>query len=796
MPGTEDTAGDRIHSVFSGYAGDVVQARDIIGGIHFHGPAQKQALTPAQLPADVRDFINRLHDLGRLDELLSERDLHPGSVSICVITGTAGVGKTSLAVRWAHRARHQFPNGQLYANLRGYDPGEPVPADRTLERFLIALGIPGTGIPEELEDRAALFRSLLADKRMLIVLDNAATVPQVRPLLPGSSGCLVLITSRSRLSGLLTRDGAHRITLEVFDEREAIELIHATVAGYRSGDEEREIAELAKLCARLPLALRIAAERAAARPHMPMRELTRDLRDESRLWETLSTQDEEEPDAVRTVFAWSYYALAQDTARMFRFLGLHPGPDFSINAAAALAQVPRDRARRLLDFLSGAHLIQQVSEDRFVFHDLLRVYAAEQAHAEEPSQEKRAAVRRVLLWYLHSAAAAAMLTNRWHRPLNLELDQSIKPEIFTTVDHATAWVDAEAANLLTATQLADHSGMDRIAWQLSEMLARTYFYRSGSPSSRLRLFGTALGAARRSADQFGEATCLHNLGAAYYLLQRLPDSVSHFRAALAIREQIEDNWGRADSLNNIGLVLWRARRYQEAARSLESALALYKSLGSDLREAVAAGNLGMVRLDMNQAQDAVPILASSIAKLRTLGAQLDLVDSLQVLARAHATLGNLGAALNAAIEANSLARQAKAPIFEGTALLTLGEVQLARGDSHDALTSFQQSAAIHRELADLSREGTTLSGAGRAFQQLGRLDEAIACHRQALTIHNSLGDTYQTAVTLDQLANVLQANGDRETARVHWREAASLLGDFTDPRAIELRIRTAELGSD
>jgi tetratricopeptide (TPR) repeat protein len=271
--------------------------------------------------------------------------------------------------------------------------------------------------------------------------------------------------------------------------------------------------------------------------------------------------------------------------------------------------------------LSGAHLIQQVSADRFVFHDLLRVYAAEQAHSEEPSQERRAAIRRVLLWYLHSAAAAAKLTNRWHRPLDLEPNQSIEPAAFTTADHAIIWVDAEAANLLAATQLADHNGMDRIAWQLSEVLAQTYFYRSGSLNSRLKLFSIALGAARRSADQFGEATCLHNLGIAYHLLQRLPDSISHLRAALAIRKQIEDNSGRADSLNNLGLVLWSAHRYQEAARTLESALALYKSLGSDLREAVAAGSLGMVRLDMNQAQKAALILASSVARLRTLGAR-------------------------------------------------------------------------------------------------------------------------------------------------------------------------------
>ena len=354
--------GDRTSSDFSGTAQNVVQGRDIAGGVHFHVSDRTPVAVPRQLPGGVVDFVNRAEDLERLDDLLGREDERRSPV--CVITGTAGVGKTSLAVRWSQHARTRFPDGQLYVNLRGYDPGEPVTPGRALAGFLEALGMPSREIPADPDARSAAYRTLLADRRVLVVLDNAASVGQVRPLLPGAGSCLTLVTSRSRLSGLVARDGARRLSLEVFDESAAVELLQRVTAGHRN-EEGGDLAELARLCARLPLALCVAAERAAARPRTPLNALIDDLRDESSLWDALSSEDDDEADAVRTVFAWSYRALSAEAARLFRLLGLHPGHQFSTHAAAALAGVTAPQARRLLDTLVGVHLLEQTGQDRY-----------------------------------------------------------------------------------------------------------------------------------------------------------------------------------------------------------------------------------------------------------------------------------------------------------------------------------------------------------------------------------------------------------------------------------------------
>ena len=325
----------------SGTPGNVVQARDVHGGVHFHRsePSAKVtfAVTPSQLPSDMRGFVNRHTELANLTGVVTGDPEEPLAATVTVITGTAGVGKTSLALHWAHSVRHEFPDGQLYVNLRGYDPGAPATPEQVLDRFLRDLGVPASAIPVHLEDRASLYRSLLADCRMLVILDNAATAGQVRPLLPGTASSLVVVTSRSRLSGLIARHGAFRVGVDILHEDDAVALLGNVTARYRVHDQRHELVELARLCARLPLALRIAAERAASRPMMQLDELIADLRDESGLWDALTAEGDDDTDAVRTVFAWSYRALPEPAARLFRLLGLHPGNDFGLPAATALA---------------------------------------------------------------------------------------------------------------------------------------------------------------------------------------------------------------------------------------------------------------------------------------------------------------------------------------------------------------------------------------------------------------------------------------------------------------------------
>lgn len=289
----DDPPDGTTHSEVSGSAAEIVQARDISGGIHFHGSADGTP-SPQQLPSDVSGFVNREAELQRLEtEIVPRTDGAPG-ISLIIIAGTAGVGKTSLALRWAHRTRRNFAEGSLYINLCGYDPGLPITPQHALERFLSALGVPRESIPSELDERAALYRSLLAGRRMLVVLDNAVSAGQVRPLIPGTRESLVIVTSRSRLSSLMVRDGALRITLGLLSEPDAVGLLKTAMNRYRPHDEDARLAELARLCARLPLALRIAAERAVSRPWMELSELIDELRGESTLWNALTTDDDDD----------------------------------------------------------------------------------------------------------------------------------------------------------------------------------------------------------------------------------------------------------------------------------------------------------------------------------------------------------------------------------------------------------------------------------------------------------------------------------------------------------------------
>jgi hypothetical protein len=355
---------------------------------------------PRQVPADVSRFTGRAAQIAELDGLLDQAGTAP-AVVISAVSGTAGVGKTALAVHWAHRVADRFPDGQLYANLRGYDPDQPMEPAQVLAGFLRALGVDGPAIPERVDERAALYRTRLAGRRMLILLDNARAVEQIRDLLPGTPSCFVLITSRDRLPALVARDGAVRVNLDVLAPGDAVALLRALI-GPRVEAEPEQAAALARWCARLPLALRIAAELAAARPAARLADLVRELGERGQL--DVLAAGEDERTAVRTVFSWSFHQLTGAAARMFQWLGLHPG-DVDGYAAAALTGSDLITARRLLDALSRAHLIQEIHPGRFGMHDLLRAYAKELA-AAAPADARRSGLSRLFDVYLYTAVTA------------------------------------------------------------------------------------------------------------------------------------------------------------------------------------------------------------------------------------------------------------------------------------------------------------------------------------------------------------------------------------------------------
>ncbi len=734
----------------------------------------------------MRGFVNRIDELAQLNAVLGGEGGDPPVISVCVIAGTPGAGKTSLALRWAHEVQGRFPDGQLYVNLRGYDPGEPVTAHQALHRFLIALGIEPGSVPRDTDAASALYRSLLADRRMLVVLDNAATVSQVRPLLPGSSASPVVVTSRSRLSGLAVRDGARRLTLGVLPEQESVALLRTVTSGYRPDDEPERLVELARLCAGLPLALRIAAERAAGRPHLRLEDLITDLRDESALWDALSTGEDEDVEAVRTVFAWSYRALPDQAARLFRLLGLHPGPEFGLHAAAALAGLSTGRTRQLVDSLVGAHLLEQTAPDRYQFHDLLRAYAVDQAQYEEPGPEREAALRRVLEWYLHTADAA----QSWISPAEdrLRLDpptEGVRPLVFSDRDAAVDWAERDHDNLLESVRAAAATGHDRLAWQLSAAL-----WDAQSPSAP----GTdwpavgriGLEAAERLGDRAAQGHLLTDLGMAHTRINQLVESLECHQRALAIAQGRGDRLGEAHALNLIGLIHLRTRHLDVAAHHFEQAISAFREQDAAHWEATALSNLASTHYSAGRLSEATTVTGQALAAHRSLNNERGEGNALRLLSGIQREQGDRQAALSSAQQALDIALDLRDHRLEGFWLIALGDAQRDIGEFGDALISYQRAATLHQRLGDRSRQALAWHGTGDTYHRLGRNREAADFHRRAAAAHHELGDHWHEAQALDGLGTALH-DEDPEAARQHRGTALRLLADYDDPRAVTLR---------
>lgn len=764
---------------------DVVQARDVFGGVHFHsGDHSPDHPLPRQLPGEVLGFVNRVDELGSLNHFLVDESVRATLVVIC---GTAGVGKTALALRWAHAVRHHFPDGQLYANLRGYDPGQPSSPEQVLDRFLRGLGVPPSAVPADLDDREALYRSLVADRGVLVFLDNAATVRQVRPLVPGTSSCLVIVTSRSALSGLVSRNGGRRLTLRVLSEGDAVALLRDVLGPYRTEDDPGDLAELARLCARLPLALRIAAERAASRPFMPLAELIRDLRDESALWDALTADEGEEADAVRSVFAWSYRALNTSAARLFRLLGLQPGSDLSAPAAAALAGLPEGQVRQPLDALVHAHLLEQNAPGRYQLHDLLRVYAMDQARHLESEESRRAALSRVLRWYLHTANAALGRTLPFYQTMPLDRPTDVTPLSFATVEEADGWFTVEQDNLVAATRAALDAGRTRVAWHLAVLLRSVFMHRNTFdawfPTARI-----GLAAARSLGDKRAEAEALESLGKAHFQARQLAEAAEHHQAALSLRRDIHDEHGIAVSINALGLLALRHRRLDEALARFAESLDIFTRHGDRRWQALLLSNLAETRYELGDLAEAVPLLEQALAVQRSIDDRGQEGNSLFFLSLTLRELGRTDEAL-AAIEAALAIAEGGSPVWLAHWLVEYGRVRRALDQPAAALEAAHRAATIQRRLGDLSREAMALDETGAAYQALGQPEEVIPFHRRAAAVHRHLGDNWQLALTLNHLAAALTGPEQAEEAERRQREAVRLLTGFPDPRAQRLRHR-------
>ncbi|SDH19015.1 Predicted ATPase [Lentzea fradiae] len=773
----EDDPAPGTRSEVHSNSGEVVQAGYVEGGIHFHYGPGGRGHRPLQLPRGVRGFVNRISELAALDELLVDEE----NLVVYVISGTAGVGKTSLALHWAHRTRDQFPDGQLYIDLRGYDPGLPVSPDQALERFLLALGVPAAAVPAEAEAKSSLYRSALADRRMLIILDNAAGTAQVRPLIPGSGQSLAIITSRSQLQGLAIRHGARRRTLGTLTETEAVALLTATTREYRHGDDPAEVAEMARLCAYLPLALRLAAERAASRPVMPLSKLIASLRDESELWSTLSTGDPDEAEAVHTVFAWSYRALSEQTATVFCLLGLHPGADFSEAAAEALAGGNRRQVRTALDQLAGACLLEATGYERYRFHDLLRAYAVDCAQSKISQEDQLAAVQRVCEWYLRMTYECALMTAH-DTTLLFELPRTGEPP-FASHGEAARWYAEEKSNLEAAVHAAAGTGQRRTAWRLATVLERIYATHNHFNDWR-STSQAGLECARELGLRAEQAAMHDSLGRLCRMTMRLDEAVTHHAAAVATYRDLGDLPNVVKGLNGLGWVHLFRHRLAEARATLSEALAAAGELADREWLPTVLYSLGYTCAQLGLLDEADAHLTRSVRIFRELGSRLYESMALTAISYAARERGDAATSLEIASEAVAISREMANRLWEATALLYLGKAERAAGEPGAALVSYQASAVLCRQNGDRSREAMAVEGAGLAYRDLGRDEDAADFHRQAAAAHRQLGDHWKLAKNLVHLARELP-RGDE--ARRCAQEAAEILAEFDDPKSTALR---------
>ena len=776
--------------------GDVVQARDVAGGVHFHTSEPRsgtpQAI-PRQLPADVSAFVNRRTELRRLGRLIvaratsQTRKAPRPPAAVVAITGSAGVGKTALALHWAHRIREQFPDGELYANLRGFDDGPAVTADAVLDRFLRDLGVDPSVIPADLDGRAALFRSRVADRRVLIVLDNVADIRQVRPLTPGSPGPFVIITSRDQLAGLAIRDGADRIQLDIFQESDAVALVRQVTRTGGRRDAPADLTELAQVCARLPLALRVAAEHAISRPAMQLTELIADLRDESLLWDTLSVGRGPHSEGVRTVFAWSYRDLPEEAAKMFRALGLHQGPDISLAAAAAAAGMPERSARRALDILLGAFLIQSSRSHRYELHDLLRAYALDQARTIDDEATRQATLDRLLRWYTAGAMQAAQLLSPGEQfPLMVAAPEGPAPLRFETAAATLEWFDTERPNLVANARAALQAGLAKQAWQLAMALdpvhAQQFTFDDWDILSEL-----AVAAAEPLNEPASLAAALDNRGRFLFRRRLLDQAKAAHARALVIREEQGDEQGICSSLNALGLICLRTRELEQAAAYFADAAERARQAGDTLWDGWARSNLAEAQLESG---DATLALATTRPLPQILAAHNDPAsegNALWLLARAERLAGNFPAARAAIDEALRIAEQISNRACEAWWLVEVARVHLAVGELPEAMDCCRMAASLERQIGDHSREATVLDCTGEVLFASGNANDAADFHRQAALMHRELGDQWQEALATLHLADCEQALSQTETSREQLTAALTLLQPFPDSRAAALK---------
>ncbi|MEV0036438.1 BTAD domain-containing putative transcriptional regulator [Streptomyces sp. NPDC050804] len=668
---------------------------------------------PAQLPYDLPVFAGRLTQLADVEDLAAtaSRRPHPGA-ALCVVTGSAGIGKTTFAVHAAHRLAPRYPDGQIYLNLHGYDAQEaPVSARRALRTVLEAFGVAADRLPPDVDAQAALYRSLLADRRVLLLLDNARDARQIRPLLPGASRGLVIVTSRDQMSALVVKDGAHHLRLDALSVAEARDLLVHRLGADRVDADVRATRRIIERSARLPLALALIAARAATRRGIPLTTVAGELSKTSTMLDVLSDPDSSVD--VRSVFSWSYEGLSPETARLFRLLALAPTPDCSLAAVSALAALPASRVLGPLTELTASHLLDEPAPGRFVLHDLLREYARERLYAQDGEGEASAAFERLLAHHVRTAYSAARALAVNLPPLDLgPVPAGVSPEYIDEPEQAMAWFGRECETLGHLTERAGLvPGCETQAWQLGWSVME-YFQRAGRWDDQIALQYIALEAAGRGGDRLGQAHAHRNLARACTQTGRFTDALRHLGRALTAFEELGDLAGQARCHGNLALILVRQGSHAEALPHVRTAVEQFERAGDRLGQANALNNLGWTSAQTGDLDAALGHCRQALDLLQDMGDRVAEAATWDSLGYIHHHLGDYRQALLCYRRALDLDRMV-GDAFNGAETMThLGDTRLAMGDRPGAREAWTAALGVFEELDPEAAERlrTRLSG--------------------------------------------------------------------------------------
>ncbi|MEJ3659239.1 BTAD domain-containing putative transcriptional regulator [Actinomycetes bacterium KLBMP 9759] len=691
---------------------------------------------PRQLPSDVAHFTGRAGELAALDALLDgtgnatgpddTAGVSDGAPVIASIEGGAGVGKTALALHWAHQVAAGMPDGQLYINLRGHSHSEPMDPAEALGRFLRALGVPQKQVPQEADEQAAMYRSLMAGRRMLVVLDNAAASDQVRPLLPGTSTCAVVVTSRFDLRGLTALDGARRVRLDVLPADEADELLRRTIGEQRARESAADVTALARLCGRLPLALRIAAAHLVSNPRHRLADYVDQL-GRSDLLAHLSVHDDQQA-SVRAAFDLSYRALDAEQARLFRTISLSPTPDVTAESAAALCAVPVAEAAELLERLAAAHLVESRRHGRYGCHDLLRLYAAERARQVDRAPDRAAALRRLQSFFVQATGNAGRVL---HPGVAGEPPATSEPSVpvprFADPAAAFEWLDAERAGIAAVVWQAATHGLRPVVWRLGQAL-RSYLYLGMNVTTGSK--GAAYVPSGRN-DLASRIDRLHHHANQRFRAGDHAAALDAERNALALVAQDGGHRCEAEITTVYGLACWLLGRTDDAIESLVGAVELHRQRGNELGEANAHIGLGILYDDVAAWEEALQHCTAALDVSKKIESPYGEALALHCTAMVYGNLGRYGEALDLHAEVYQRYRHLDEGHYESAVLFSSAVVHRDAGDYDLALADADRSLQLARSAGDRRAEADILNALGSIAQLTGRPDVAVGHHREA-----------------------------------------------------------------